>query len=364
MEYGRGVSGSSLYMSQSPIRLSVLDLVPVRSNQTSSDAIMASVALAKRADELGYERYWIAEHHNMPAVAATNPPVLIGVIAANTDRIRVGSGGVMLPNHAPLVIAEQFAVLEAAFPGRIDLGIGRAPGSDPVITALLRSSGATSDVDAFPDNVRDIALLLNPDGATLRIGGGRDYGVKATPHAQSAPTLWLLGSSDYSARLAAQLGLPYVFAHHFSGEGTAQALELYRSTFTTSETLTKPLTFLTVNAVVADTADEAHVLAQPQLQQMARLRSGLPLGPQLTVEAAAAAEVTPVMQDLIDRMSERWVIDAPGPAASRIRALASQFGVDEVMISPGASADADADPKTAPGRVRTLDLLAAQFAVS
>lgn len=351
----------------SRLKLSVLDLVPVRSNQSSSDAIAASIALAKRADELGFERFWVAEHHNMPAVAATNPPVLIGVIAANTSRIKVGSGGVMLPNHSPLVIAEQFAALEAAFPGRIDLGIGRAPGSDPVITALLRSSGATSDVDAFPSNVRDIGMLLNPDGATLRLGGGRaqgsqDYMVKATPRADSSPEVWLLGSSDYSARLAAQLGLPYVFAHHFSGEGTAQALELYRSGFAASEALTRPRTFLTVNAVVADSAEEAQALAQPQLQQMARLRSGLSLGPQLTVEEAAVAEVTPAMQELMDRMSERWVIDAPGPAASRIRALADQFGVDEIMVSPGASAHSGVDRRAAPGRVRTLELLAAELA--
>ena len=356
-------------MTTTTPRLSALDLVPVRTNQSSSDAIAASVALAKRADELGYERFWIAEHHNMPAVAATNPPVLIGVIAASTGRIRVGSGGVMLPNHSPLVIAEQFAALEAAFPGRIDLGIGRAPGSDPVITALLRSSGATSDVDAFPDNVRDIGLLLNPDGATLRIGAGRDgrpqdYVVKATPLASGATPIWLLGSSDYSARLAAKLGLPYVFAHHFSGDGTEQALGLYRSGFTASETLAQPRTFLTVNAVVAETVEAARALAQPQLQQMARLRSGLPLGPQLTVEEAAAAEVTPAMQELMDRMSERWVIDAPDAAATRLRELAARFAVDEVMVSPGASAyDAD-DPSTAPGRVRTLELLANRLAVT
>lgn len=345
------------------LRLSVLDLVPVRTNQTTRDAIAATVALAQRADELGYERYWVAEHHNMPAVAATNPPVLMGILAARTHRIRVGSGGVMLPNHSPLVIAEQFAALEAAFPGRIDLGIGRAPGSDPVITALLRSSGATSDVDAFPDNVRDIAMLLNPDGATLRLAGGRDgrpqdYTVKATPLAAGAPPIWLLGSSDYSARLAAQLGLPYVFAHHFSGEGTEQALALYRGGFTPSETLAQPRTFLTVNVVVADTVEEAHALALPQLQQMARLRTGQPLGPQSTVEEAAKAEVTPPMQDLIDRMTQRWVIDAPDAAAARLRDLAKRFGVEEIMVSPGASARAADDPAGAGGRQRTLELLA------
>ena len=358
-------------MTTTTPRLSVLDLVPVRTNQSSNDAIAASVALAKRADELGYERYWVAEHHNMPAVAATNPPVLIGILAARTNRIRVGSGGVMLPNHSPLVIAEQFAALEAAFPGRIDLGIGRAPGSDPVVTALLRSSGATSDVEEFPPSVQHIRMLLNPDGATLRLGGGgrggdgggRDYVVKATPLAAGAPPIWLLGSSDYSAQLAARLGLPYVFAHHFSGEGTEQALALYRGGFTASEELAAPRTFLTVNAVVADTAEEATALALPQLQQMARLRSGLPLGPQVTVEeaAAASAELGPALQERVDRMAARWIVDAPGPAAARIRSLAQQFGVDEVMISPGAGASAADDPHTTPGRVRTLELLAGEL---
>jgi len=345
-------------MTSTPLHLSVLDLVPVRRNQTSSDAIAASIDLAQHADQLGYTRYWVAEHHNMPAVAAANPPVLIGVIAANTQQIRVGSGGVMLPSHSPLVVAEQFAVLEAAFPGRIDLGIGRAPGSDPVITALLRSSGATSEVDEFARNIRDIEALMHPDGATLRLAQGREYEVKATPNAASTPPLWLLGSSDFSAKLAAQFGLPYVFAHHFSGDGTAQALELYRTGFTPSENLAQPRTFLTVNVVAADTREEAEALARPQLQQMARLRTGLPLGPQATVEDAATAEVTPQMQEIIDRMSERWVIDEASAAATRVRALAKQFGVDEVMISPAASARNADDRRTSPGRIRTLEHLA------
>src|SRR5690606_24328886 len=267
----RGEHGTPVVTASArPLRLSVLDLVPVRDDQTSADAVAASVGLAMRADELGFERYWLAEHHNMPAIAASSPPVMIAIIASRTKRMRVGAGGVMLPNHSPLVVAEQFAALEAAFPGRIDLGLGRAPGSDPVITALLRMSGTTSDVDSFPSNVSDIVSLVQPDGATLRIGGGRDYTVAATPRATTIPEVWLLGSSDYSARLAAQMGLSYVFAHHFSGSGTERALELYRSGFRPSETLSAPRTFLTVNAVVADTADEAQALALPQLHQMVR----------------------------------------------------------------------------------------------
>ncbi|BDZ64186.1 hypothetical protein GCM10025877_11240 [Agromyces mangrovi Wang et al. 2018] len=164
-----------------PLHLSALDLVPVRSGQTSAQAVAASMRLATLADGLGFTRYWFAEHHNMPAVASTTPPVLIAAAAARTERIRVGSGGVMLPNHSPLVVAEQFAALEALAPGRIDLGLGRAPGSDGVITQLLRMSGTTSDVDRFGDHVADIAALVQPDGATLRLTSGREYAVHATP---------------------------------------------------------------------------------------------------------------------------------------------------------------------------------------
>jgi len=344
-----------------PLRLSVLDLIPVRSNQTSADALAATTALAQRADELGYSRYWVAEHHNMKAVASTNPAVLIGILAAKTARIRVGSGGVMLPNHAPLVVAEQFAILEAAFPGRIDLGIGRAPGSDPVITSYLRMTGTTSDVDAFPRNVADIRSLMHPEGAALQLQSGQVYELTATPNAASVAELWLLGSSDYSARLAAAQGMPYVFAHHFSGEGTERILALYRDNFVPSEQLSEPRTFLTLNVAVAATATEARAAALPQLQQMARLRSGMPLGPLATIEQAAATDLAEPQQQMVDDMAERWVIDEPVAAAARIRSLAQRFGVDEVMITPGLSAyDADA-ADTSPGRIAALEFLAAQL---
>ncbi len=348
-------------MVSSSVRLSVLDLIPVRSNQTSADAVAASIGLAKRADELGYTRYWVAEHHNMPSVASTNPAVLIGILAANTERIRVGSGGVMLPNHAPLVVAEQFGILEAAYPGRIDLGIGRAPGSDPVITSLLRQTGTTSDVDSFPNHITDIRSLLHPDGAGLRLTSGQLYELRATPNAASSPEIWLLGSSDYSARLAAGLGLPYVFAHHFSGGSTTAALELYRQSFQASDTLAEPRTFLTLNLSVADTADEALALALPQLQHMARLRTGQPLTAVATVEEAAAYQLTPAQQQVVDGMLQSWVIGEPKAAATRVRELAATFGVDEVMVSPAASAAASADPRTSPGRDRSLELLAAEL---
>jgi luciferase family oxidoreductase group 1 len=339
--------------------LSVLDLVPVRIGQSSADAVAASIALARLADRLGFERYWFAEHHNMPAVASTAPPVLIAAIAARTERIRVGSGGVMLPNHAPLTVAEQFATLEALAPGRIDLGIGRAPGSDPVITALLRASGPTSDVDRFEEHLRDIEVLAG-DSATISVrtsDGLREYDVRATPAARGVPQMWLLGSSEYSAHLAARRGLPYVFAHHFSGHGTAQALEIYRREFRPSAQLAAPRTFLTLNVVVADTAEEAHARALPALQNMARLRTGQPLRAIDTVEAAQHQRVAAEAQHVIDELSARWVIDAPEPAVRRIRDLAGEFGVDEVMVSPGAGAREGEPLDRVPGRERTLELI-------
>lgn len=343
--------------------LSVLDLVPVRTGQTSAQAIAASLALTRRADELGYRRYWFAEHHNMPAVASTTPPVLIAAAAARTTRIRVGSGGVMLPNHAPLIVAEQFAALEALAPGRIDLGLGRAPGSDPVITQLLRMSGTSSDVDRFPEHVRDIASLMSPDGATVRLTGRGDddrYGIHATPAATGAPEVWLLGSSDYSAQLAAAFGLPYVFANHFSGEGLERALELYRGQFQPSAHLDAPRTFLTANAVVAATATEAEERMLPQARMMARLRGGRPLTALETVEQAAAAEAHDrLAAPLIDALHRRWFVGTGDDARTALSAFAERHGVDEVMISPVSGAYDGEAMDSAAGRIQTLELLAA-----
>ena len=344
--------------------LSVLDLVPVRSDQATADALSATLDLARAADSLGYRRYWVAEHHNMPAVAATNPPVLIGLVAGATERIRVGSGGVMLPNHAPLVVAEQFALLEAAFPGRIDLGIGRAPGSDPVTSYALRhGAGGVDDeaVSRFPEFVDDVVAMMSPQGAALGIRG-RTYPLRATPGATSVPDIWLLGSSDYSARLAAEKGMPYVFAHHFSGNGTAEALALYRDSFRPSPELgpemAEPRTFLTVNAVVAPTQEEADRLALPQLLSMLALRTGQPLAAQQLVEEAEKVELPPAHRDLVDKMRGRWVIGSPDRARAQIEELAAAYDVDEVMVHPVAGAHVGTEAATSPARVETLRLLA------
>jgi luciferase family oxidoreductase group 1 len=342
------------------LNLSVLDLVPVRTDQTTADAVAATLALARTADELGYHRYWLAEHHNMPAVAATNPPVLVGLVASGTSRIRVGSGGVMLPNHAPLVVAEQFALLEAAHPGRIDLGIGRAPGTDPVTSFALRhgAGGVTDEaVSRFPEYVDNVLAMMEPAGVGLTVAG-RVHALRATPAARSVPTIWLLGSSDYSARLAAEKGMPYVFAHHFSGSGTAEALDLYRSSFRPSPELSAPRTFLTVNAVVADSTEEAERLALPNLLMMVALRTGAPLGPQLLVEEAEKVDVPDAHRPLMDAMRSRWVVGDPGSARAQLESLAATYDVDEVMVHPVAAAHTGTDPDRGPAREETLHLLA------
>ncbi|QWC83817.1 LLM class flavin-dependent oxidoreductase [Nocardioidaceae bacterium] len=351
----------------SDLRLSVLDLVPVRADGTSADAVAASRSLAQTADRLGYERYWVAEHHNMPAIASTNPPVLMGILAGATERIRVGSGGVMLPNHAPLVVAEQMALLEAAYPGRIDLGIGRAPGTDPVTSWALRhgAAGVTDDaVNQFPTYVEQIVAMMSPEGVGLQLSG-RTHALRATPAATGSAQPWLLGSSDYSARLAARLGLPYVFAHHFQGKGTAEALALYRQGWAEAGHEHAPRTFLTVNAAAAPTAEEAHRRALPQAMSMLTLMTGQPLHAQHTVEAAEAAyaELPEQHRDLVDAMRRRWLVGPVEEVSARLSDFAAEHDVDEVMLHPVSGGFADEEPATTPGRVQTLELLAARAGV-
>lgn len=334
----------------------------MRTDQSSGDAIAATVALAQEADRAGFTRYWIAEHHNMKSVAATSPPVMIAHLAAHTERIRLGSGGVMLPNHAPLAVAEQFAILEAAYPDRIDLGIGRAPGSDPVTSLALRGPAGRGDADIenFPQYLDDVMALMEPGGVRVALRN-QDYTLRATPSAASQPRMWLLGSSEYSAHLAAAKGLPYVFAHHFSGQGTAEALAVYRSEFQPSELTPEPRTFLTVNAAVAETAEEAEALALPNLQLMAKLRTGQPLGPIDLVEDAVDVALSPQQAAMVESGLRRSIVGTPAQAAERISTLAEQFGVDEVMVNPVASAHRGADPRTAEARNTTLALLAKEL---
>lgn len=340
--------------------LSVLDLIPVRAGQSTGEALRASTSLARLADDLGYRRYWVAEHHNTTSVASTNPPVLIAMLASATQRIKLGSGGMMLPNHSPLVVAEQFALLEAAFPGRIDLGLGRAPGTDGLTQYMLRGQemeDTDQAVARFPQYVHDLGVLMSPEGVEISYGQRRQ-GLRATPKATSVPETWLLGSSGYSAALAAQQGLPYVFAHHFFGEGTAEAIQRYRDTFQPSEAYPEPKTFLTVNASVAETAEEAFRYAMPHIQSMIALRTGGPFNAQRTVEQAEEIGFPDAHLSMVEQIRGKWIIDDAANAKRRIAEFAAEFEVDEVMIQPVGGA-VESDPIDAtPSREKTLRLLA------
>jgi luciferase family oxidoreductase group 1 len=248
-------------------KLSVLDLCPIVAGGTASDAFRNAVDLAQHAERWGYHRYWLAEHHNMPGVGSSATAVVIGHVAGATRTIRVGSGGVMLPNHAPLVIAEQFGTLEALYPGRIDLGLGRAPGTDPVTTRALRRVLTDPD-ESFPHDVQELLAYFAP--------AAPDQRVRAVPGAGLAVPIWLLGSSTFSARLAAALGLPFAFASHFAPDQLDVALRLYRAQFRPSASLAEPYVAAGVGVYAADTGAEAERLATSIFQQFVALRRGRP----------------------------------------------------------------------------------------
>ncbi|AOG03587.1 LLM class flavin-dependent oxidoreductase [Bosea sp. RAC05] len=238
------------------VAISVLDLVPVREGQEPGDALRASIDLARHAESLGYTRYWVAEHHNMVGIASAATAVVIGQLAAATKTIRVGAGGIMLPNHAPLIIAEQFGTLEALFPGRIDLGLGRAPGTDQMTMRAMRRSPMSSD--SFPQDVLELQAYFAP--------AGPNQAIQAVPGAGLNVPLWILGSSLFGSQLAAELGLPYAFASHFAPDALMQALTVYRERFKPSEQLARPHAMPGINVIAAETDAQARHLAT-SLQQ-------------------------------------------------------------------------------------------------
>jgi luciferase family oxidoreductase group 1 len=328
-------------------RLSVLDQSPVRSGAKPADAIRETLALAEACDRLGYTRYWLAEHHSTPALAGSAPEVLIGQVAARTSRMRVGSGGVMLQHYSPLKVAESFRVLETLFPGRIDLGLGRAPGSDQLTARALAGPGGGSP-EFFPQQVGDLLAWLAgeppPEHPFAKI--------RAMPTGDTVPEVWLLGSSDQSAALAAHFGTAFSFAHFINAEGGAAITRAYAREFKPSAVLAEPLASAAVFVVCADTEDEAERLAKSRDLFIARLYTGRG-GRYPTVAEAEAHPYTPWERQIVEQARQRRVTGTPEQCRERLESLAREYGVDEIV-----AVTITESPAT---RLRSYELLAEAF---
>ena len=307
----------------SAVPCSVLDLSPVVEGGTAAESFRNTLDLARHAEAWGYRRYWLAEHHNIPAVASAATAVVIGYVAGGTSRIRVGAGGVMLPNHAPLVVAEQFGTLESLYPGRIDLGLGRAPGGDPAAARALRR-GLGSGGDTFPDDVRELQSYFRPAGP------GR--AVRAVPGEGLDVPLYLLGSSDFSANLAAELGLPFAFASHFAPAFLHAALALYRARFEPSPSLDRPYAMVGVNVFAAETDDEARRLFTTLQQQFLGLLRGTPGKVRPPVDGMDG-RWSPAERAQVERMTRCSVVGSPGAVRAGLEKLLAETAADEVIVT-------------------------------
>jgi luciferase family oxidoreductase group 1 len=305
------------------IPLSVLDLATVASGSSPAQALRETTMLAVEAERWGYHRFWVAEHHAMPAVASSAPAVLIEHLATATSTLRVGSGGVMLPNHAPIVVAEQFATLEALHPGRIDLGLGRAPGTDHVTARALRRS-ADLGADHFPDDVVELIRYLLPNDSPSHPA--------PVPGSGYLPEVWLLGSSTFSAQLAGMLGLPFSFAYHFAPALLDQAVETYRANFQPSLLLAEPHFMVAVSVICAETNEEAHRLSLSNALNILQRSTGR-MGPLPSVEEASARTFTESEQALIDESMSSHLIGSPETVHTGLAGLIERVNADEVMIS-------------------------------
>ena len=304
------------------MKVSILDLAHIPHGGDAAQALRNTIDLAQHADGLGYERYWLAEHHNMPGIASAATSVVIGRVAAATPRIRVGAGGIMLPNHSPLVIAEQFGTLESLYPGRIDLGLGRAPGSDPKTARAMRRN-LDSDADAFPQDVLELADYFS---ASPR------QAVRAVPGTGLDVPLWILGSSLFGAQLAAALGLPYAFASHFAPAQMMDAIAVYRGQFRPSRQLDKPYVMLGFNVFAADSAAEAAYRASSSQQAFINLRSGRPTPLPLPVEGFAD-RIGPQEKALLAQVLSCSAIGTPDTVAASLRSFIERTGADELMLT-------------------------------
>lgn len=322
---------------------SVLDLAPVASGSTSAQALRNTLDLARHVEDLGFHRYWLAEHHRMPGIASSATALLIGQVAAATARMRVGSGGIMLPNHPPMVVAEQFGTLAALYPDRIDLGLGRAPGTDPATARALRRSPDSLSVDDFPEQVHELRGYFE-DGGTI------------TPAAGNGAPVWLLGSSGYSAQLAGIMGLPFAFAHHFSAENTLPALAAYREAFRPSKDgLDEPYAMIAVSVTAAADDATAERLALPQALSFLRLRQGRP-GPLPSPEEAEAHPYTPLERELVASRQDAQVVGGPDTVRRKMDALIAATSADEVMVTTMVHDHAD--------RRRSYEILAGLYGVN
>ena len=305
------------------VPFSILDLSPIVQGGTAGQALQRSLDLARHAERLGYHRYWLAEHHNMPGIASAATAVVIGHIAAGTSTIRVGSGGVMLPNHAPLVIAEQFGTLESLFPGRIDLGLGRAPGSDQLTARALRR-GNLDSADEFPRDVMELQAYFRP--------AGPNQAVQAVPGAGLAVPIWLLGSSLFSAQLAAALGLPFAFASHFAPDHLAEALEVYRTEFRPSAAWPQPHAMAAIVVFAAATDAEAARLFTSLQQSFVNLRRGAP-GPLPPPVESMNGRWSPAEQAMVSHAFSEAVVGSPATVQRGLKAFLERTGVDELMVT-------------------------------
>jgi luciferase family oxidoreductase group 1 len=333
------------------IPLSVLDLSPVTTATPGAAALRNSLDLAQLADRLGYTRYWLAEHHNLASIASSAPEIMIGQVAAETTRLRVGSGGVMLANHAPLMVAERFKVLEALFPGRIDLGLGRAPGTDPVTSYALRRRQDAGEADDFLERFQELILLERggfPEGHPFRQ-------VHAMPADVALPPIWLLGSSGYSAELAAAVGMGFAFAHHFAEHDAASAMLSYREHFKPSSTLAQPHAILAAAVIAADTNAQAEELALSADLHFVRRAKGEYLPLESPAEAAAYP-YAPIDRERIARQRQRLVVGGIDSVMDRLLRLIEETRADELMITTMVYDHA--------ARRRSYELLAAAFQLS
>jgi luciferase family oxidoreductase group 1 len=308
--------------------LSVLDLSFVVSGVPPAQSLRNTIDLARFADELGYKRYWLAEHHNLPSVASPAPEIMIGQVASATKRLRVGSGGVMLPNHAPLMVAERFKMLEALFPGRIDLGVGRAPGTDPVTTFALRRRQEPETDDDFLQRLQELVLFETggfPERHPFRT-------IAAMPTGVMLPPIWLLGSSDYSSQLAAVAGMGFAFAHHFASYDARIALLTYRERFKPSVWLAAPQAILAIAAICADTVEAAERLASSARLNSVRRAHG-EYRPIPSPEEAAAYQYSTADLETIRRSSDRLFVGTPTILKEKILAFVDATQADEVMIT-------------------------------